>query len=183
MLCCSLMCVCVGAHVAHGALLLIVRCCSWCLVAHGASLLMVPRCSWCLVAHGASLLMVRRCSWCVVAHGASLLMERCCSRSVVAHGALLLMVPRCSWCVIARGASLLTCTRSSFLAADILSTTRPLWASQIFYGALSMTLCLVVWDRRIFRARQMLFRWPNLLSRFVFHNLLSFFLPWVCCAG
>ena len=80
---------------------------------------------------------------------------------------------------------LLIGTRSRLLVVRLLSIAEPLCPSWCFFGTISVTLCLMVWDWRVSRAEPMLSCWHDLL--FLFCLLLFYlFLPstgWLCLVG
>ena len=58
---------------------------------------------------------------------------------------------------------LLKGTSFILLAVELLSTAGPLCPSQYLSGTILMTMCLMVWDWRVFRAESMSSCWFNLL--------------------
>ena len=83
----------------------------------------------------------------------------------------------CRICAVSRGAFLIG-TRLCFLAVELLSTSEPLRQSQCLFGMILVTLCLMVWNWRVWRsAEPMLSCWPNQLFIFGSYYFLFFFFP------
>ena len=67
-------------------------------------------------------------------------------------------------CVLLSVLWLLIGIRLRLLAVELLNTAGTLYHTQCCYGTVLVTLCFMVWDWQVLRARQMFIYWTKLLA-------------------